>query len=106
MLRTEFMSGEAPAPLPAPRSRPVDERTEPRRDGEGLRAVLFVGRAAYGATVANISASGAMVRATAKPLGDDPVIIAIEGYTPLRARVRWSKDGCIGLQFGPVLVLA
>jgi len=103
MLRTEFMTGEAIAPVNLPL---VEQRAEPRRDCEGLRATLFVGRAAYGARVGNISESGAMIKASAKPLVDDPVIIAVEGFAPIRATVRWSKDGRIGLQFGPVLRLA
>lgn len=103
MLRQDFSTGEAAAPLAlaAP-----DQRAEPRRDCEGLRATLFLGRAAYGARVGNISESGAMIKASAKPLVDDPVIIAIEGFAPLHARVRWSKEGRIGLQFGPILLLA
>lgn len=103
MLRLEFRSGETVAPVVPGR---IEERSEPRRDCEGLRATLFLGRAAYGARVGNISQSGAMIKASAKPLVDDPVVIAIKGYAPLRATVRWSKDGRIGLQFGPVLVLA
>ncbi len=103
MLRRDFMSGEAVAPLvPAL----VEQRTEPRRECEGMQATLFLGRAAYGARVGNISESGAMIKASAKPLVDDPVVIAIQGYAPIRATVRWSKDGRIGLQFGPVLLLA
>jgi hypothetical protein len=103
MLRHEFMSGEAVALPLAP---PVEQRAEPRRACEGMRATLFLGRAAYGARVGNISESGAMIKATAKPFVDDPVVIAIEGYAPIRATVRWSKEGRIGLQFGPVLLLA
>ena len=103
MLRQEFMSGEAAIPL-APAL--PEQRTEPRRDCEGMPALLFLGRATYGARVGNISESGAMIKATAKPLVDDPVVIAIQGYAPIRAIVRWSKDGRIGLQFGPVLLLA
>ena len=67
MLRQEFMSGEAAIPL-APAL--PEQRTEPRRDCEGMPALLFLGRATYGAKVGNISESGAMIKATAKPLVD------------------------------------
>lgn len=85
----------------------VEQRAEPRRDGAGQRATLFIkGGGSYAARVGNISASGAMLKVAARPLVDDPVVVAFEGCTPVHATVRWAKDGCVGLQFGPVLLLA
>ena len=104
MLRLEFSNGEAA--VASPRPSVLKQRSEPRQEVDDLPATLFLGRASYGALVGNISDSGALVRASAKPLTGDPVIIAVRGYAPLRATVRWSKEGRIGLQFGPVLTLA
>lgn len=85
----------------------IEQRAEPRYDGAGLRATLFLrAGGSYAARVGNISASGAMLKVSARPLVDDPVVVVFEGCTPVHATVRWAKDGCVGLQFGPVLLLA
>ena len=85
----------------------IEQRAEPRYDGVGLRATLFLrAGGSYAARVGNISSSGAMLKVAARPLVDDPVVVAFEGCTPVHATVRWAKDGCVGLQFGPVLLLA
>jgi len=86
--------------------RPDDQRSEARADGAGLNATLFVRGVAYGARVGNISTSGAMIKVSARPLIDDHVVVAFEGCTPIHASVRWTRDGQIGLMFGPVLMLA
>ena len=86
----------------------VEQRAEPRYScSEGQRATLFLrAGGSYAARVGNISASGVMLKVTARPLVDDRVVVAFEGCAPLNATVRWAKDGCVGLQFGEPVRLA
>jgi len=85
----------------------VEQRAEPRYAVEGQRATLFLrAGGSYSARVGNISESGAMLKVAARPLVDDRVVVVFEGCAPVHATVRWAKDGCVGLQFGPVLRLA
>lgn len=105
MLRSELLIPDVAPPATAI-AQAGEQRCEQRRDAAGQRATLFVRGVAYGALVGNISESGAMIKASARPLVDDHVVIAFDGCTPIHASVRWAKDGRIGLQFGPVLLLA
>lgn len=83
-----------------------EQRNEPRRDGEGASAALFVRGRASDARVVNISARGAMLESEARPELDEHVVIVFDGCTPVHASVRWVRGGRIGLHFGRELVLA
>lgn len=93
--------------LTLPRNMMREEmRAEPRRDGGGRRATLFIAGRAKPGTVVNISVQGAMIETDAVLALDDQVIVAFDGCTPVFASVRWVGDGRIGLHFGRELVLA
>lgn len=83
-----------------------EQRAEPRHDGDGQSATIFVRGRAADARVVNISIHGAMLETTVRPALDDHVVVVFDGCTPVHASVRWIKGDRVGLHFGRELVLA
>jgi hypothetical protein len=50
--------------------------------------------------VVNISESGMMVEASIMPRIGEQMSVEFEGFEPLRAVVRWIREGRIGLDVG------
>jgi hypothetical protein len=93
--------------LAAPRNLMREEqRAEPRQDGAGQGATLFIRGQAVPGRVLDISPAGAMLETDAQPRLDEHLVVAFEGCTPVHACTRWVKDGRVGVHFGKVLVLA
>jgi len=83
----------------------IEQRAEPRREGLVDRATLFFRGGEHDVGVVNISSRGTMIESTIAPRLGESVIIRFEGYSPLHAFVRWTRDGRIGLNFGGEIVL-
>lgn len=83
----------------------AERRREPREAGpEGAAALLFRG-AEYQVPVIDISARGARIACDLPARIGETVMIRFDACSAIRAFVRWRKDGAIGLNFGPELVL-
>lgn len=83
----------------------ADQRSEPRYEGLIEAATLFFRGAEYRVAVANISSRGTMIEADIAPRLGESVVIALDGYSPMHAFVRWARDGRLGLNFGGEIVL-
>ena len=84
--------------IPRRVKRLFDQRAEPRLAVPASADLHWRG-AASEVGLANISASGAMIESPATPHIGEQVTLALVGEAPVRAVVRWVRDGRIGLHF-------
>lgn len=83
----------------------VDQRAEPRLEGLVDYATLSFRSHELRVPVINISSRGTMVEADVAARLGESVTIQFDGYSPLYAFVRWSRDGRLGLNFGCELTI-
>lgn len=86
-------------------ARSVDQRSEPRLEGVVERGRLYFRDSISMVPVVNISARGAMIESDIVPRLGESVTIEFDGCSRIRAFVRWSRDGHVGLNFGGELVI-
>ena len=80
-------------------AREANQRQGPRQEAKSSVAMEFRGEA-LGATVLNISTSGAMVRCAIEPFIGEALELTFPGDERIEGIVRWVRDGCIGVEFG------
>jgi len=85
--------------------RTVDQRAEPRHEGLVERARICFRDGISMVPVINISSRGAMIESDIAPRLGETVTIEFDGCSRIRAFVRWSREGRIGLNFGGELVI-
>lgn len=83
----------------------TDRRAVPRQDCAGMRSTLIFRGALHAVPVLDISARGTMVESDISPRLGESVVIRFEGCSPIRAFVRWARDGRVGLNFGCELIV-
>ena len=66
-------------------------------------AILRAGARTWWVDVRDISQSGIKVATDHPPEPDTEVVVALEGFRPLAATVRWSKDDCCGIAFNALI---
>ncbi len=87
------------AMIPRTVRRMFDERSEPRTDSESQTAVLTLRGRNHVVRLLNISSSGAMLVFPLVPHIGEEVSVQLLGHGPVRAAVRWVRDGRIGINF-------
>lgn len=85
--------------------RMVDRRSEPRLEGVVERGRLHFRDSISMVPVINISSRGAMIESDIEPRLGESVTIEFDGCSRIRAFVRWSREGRVGLNFGGELVI-
>lgn len=85
--------------------RTVDQRSEPRLEGVVERGRLYFRDSISMVPVINISSRGAMIESDIVPRLGESVVIEFDGCSRIRAFVRWSREGHVGLNFGGELVI-
>jgi hypothetical protein len=85
--------------------RTVDQRSEPRLEGLVERGRLYFRDSISMVPVINISSRGAMIESDIVPRLGESVTIEFDGCSRIRAFVRWSREGRVGLNFGGELVI-
>lgn len=85
--------------------RMVDQRSEPRLEGVVERGRLYFRDSISMVPVVNISSRGAMIESDIEPRLGESVVIEFDGCSRIRAFVRWSREGRVGLNFGGELVI-
>ena len=85
--------------------RTVDQRSEPRLEGVVERGRLYFRDGISMVPVINISSRGAMIESDIVPRLGESVVIEFDGCSRIRAFVRWSREGRVGLNFGGELVI-
>ena len=92
------------AMIPRTARRVVDERDEERIDnsGAGTAVLTFRGRR-HVVRLVNTSPSGAMVNFAPVPHIGEQVALQLLDRGLMSARVRWVRDGRIGVSFDPVM---
>jgi hypothetical protein len=85
--------------------RTIDQRAEPRLEGVVERARLCFRDTISMVPVVNISSRGAMIESDIAPRLGETVTIEFDGCSRIRAFVRWSREGRVGLNFGGELVI-
>ena len=83
----------------------AERRVEPRFEGLVERAVLSFRGQDHQVRVVNISSRGTMIESDIAPRLGESVVIRFEACSPIRAFVRWARDGRIGLNFGCEMIL-
>ena len=86
-------------------ARTIDQRSEPRLEGLVERGRLCFRDSISMVPVINISSRGAMIESDIVPRLGESVTIEFDGCSRIRAFVRWSRDGHVGLNFGGELVI-
>ncbi|HZG45504.1 MAG TPA: PilZ domain-containing protein [Allosphingosinicella sp.] len=86
--------------IPRVERRTTNQRREDRYRGIVDRATLVFRRKKVLVKVVNISESGMMVEASIMPRIGEQMSVEFEGFEPLRAVVRWIREGRIGLDVG------
>ncbi|MEO8547784.1 MAG: PilZ domain-containing protein [Sphingomicrobium sp.] len=85
--------------IPRSVKRMLDERTEERLDAQAQTAVMeFRGRK-HMVRLVNTSPSGAMVIFSLVPHIGEQVWFQLLDRGQVSAKVRWVRDGCIGISF-------
>ena len=87
------------AMIPRSVQRMFDERAEPRTTAESQTAVLSLRGRKHVVRLLNVSSSGAMLVFPLVPHIGEEVSVQLMGRAPLGARVRWVRDGKIGINF-------
>lgn len=89
------------------RERPAsaEQRSEPRYEGLIEAATLHFRGEEHRAAVINISSRGTMIECAIAPRIGESVVIRFDGFSPMHAFVRWTRDGRLGLNFGGEIVL-
>jgi len=85
--------------------RTVDQRSEPRLEGVVERGRICFRDSISMVPVLNISSRGAMIESDIVPRLGETVTIEFDGCSRIRAFVRWSREGRIGLNFGGELIV-
>ena len=85
--------------------RTVDQRSEPRLEGLVERGRLYFRDSISMVPVINISSRGAMIESDIVARLGESVTIEFDGCSRIRAFVRWSREGRVGLNFGGELVI-
>lgn len=88
-LRALF-SGERPR---------IGYRPRPPRLDMKCRATVRLGGVYHHVDVEDVSAGGIKLRLSLAKAAGRKAVVAIEGMTPVRGQVRWSKDGMTGIAF-------
>jgi hypothetical protein len=83
----------------------VEKRSEPRREGLVDFATLIFRSEEFRVPVLNISSRGTMIESPIVPRLGESVMIRFDGFSPLYAFVRWSREGRLGLNFGCELTI-
>ena len=86
--------------IPRVERRTTNQRREDRYRGIVDRASLMFRRKKVLVKVVNVSESGLMVEASIEPRIGEAVRVDFEGFEPLNAKVRWVREGRIGLDVG------
>jgi hypothetical protein len=86
-------------------ARPAEQRCEERHEGLVESATLFFRGEEHHVPVVNLSSRGTMIECALVPRMGESVIIRFDGFSPMHAFVRWTRDGRIGLNFGGEIVL-
>jgi hypothetical protein len=88
--------------IPRAATRAVDERAEERFEASACTAVLAFRGRKHVVRLVNTSPSGAMVIFTPVPHIGEPVALQLLDRGLLSAKVRWVRDGRIGVSFDSV----
>ena len=86
-------------------ARTIDQRSEPRHEGLVERGRLYFRDSISMVPVIDLSTRGARIETDIVPRLGESVVIEFEGCSRIRAFVRWSRDGYVGLNFGGELVI-
>jgi hypothetical protein len=82
-----------------------ERRSEKRYEDLVSRAVIMFRGIEHIVPVVDISSRGTQVESAIEPRLGETVIIRFPDCSPIRAFVRWCRDGRLGLNFGHELVL-
>lgn len=91
------------AMIPRTVKRMFDERSEPREAADSATAVLEHDGRRHVVRIVNLSRSGAMVIFPLMPHIGAQIRLQLLGRGPQSGRVRWVRDGRIGITFDDVL---
>jgi hypothetical protein len=80
-------------------ARAANQRQEPRHETDRPVGMGFRGDD-IGASVVNISSTGAMIRCRIEPVIGETLELTFPGEERINGIVRWVRDGCIGIEFG------
>ena len=86
--------------IPRVERRTTNQRREDRYRGIVDRATVMFRRKKVLVKVVNVSESGLMVEASIEPRIGEQLTLEFDGFEPLRAVVRWVRDGRLGLNVG------
>lgn len=86
--------------IPREERRLTNQRLAERHWGVVDRALLTFRRKKMLVRVVNLSSGGAMIEAEIEPRIGETVAIEIDGYGRYEAKVRWVRDGRLGLDAG------
>jgi hypothetical protein len=83
----------------------IERRSEERYEDIVPRAVILFRGIEHIVPVIDISSRGTQVQSAIEPRLGETVIVRFPDCSPIRAFVRWCRDGRLGLNFGHELVL-
>ena len=90
------------AMIPRTVKRMFDERSEARVPVGSATAVMEIRGRRHVVRLVNASSSGAMIVCPLEPYIDEPLILQMLDRGTVNARVRWVRDGRIGVSFDEV----
>lgn len=82
-----------------------ERRCEERHTGLVDSATLLFRGEAHHVAVVNISSRGTMVECALYPRIGETMMVEFDQCSPIKAFVRWVRDGRIGLNFGHEIIL-
>jgi len=88
--------------IPRTVKRMMDERSEERFPSDSSTAVMTLRDRRHVVRIINTSPSGAMVVCPLEPHINEPLSLQLLDRGTVEARVRWVRDGRIGVSFDPL----